>query len=279
VIITEEKVEDTKNAFGKFEEKVIISLILDQPEMASILLPYLSEDLFDVPECKYTVAQIKWYADKHSVIPSRQMLHDIMLNDLTADDQYHKEIIELVTKKSDPRDIKIISSKVVDWAKKKQYGKLYSEEAIEAQQRGDYDYIEKVFVDARKIIDFKSKFMFFFKEFQSLFEEKTVKHLTTGFPGLDATVGEGGPTKKECFCWLAPTGVGKCHTLESKIIIEDLSRIFELEVELNGKIQMFRLAGFREIQTTRGKIKVCDLTETDTITEIPTWEDKGDLCL
>jgi hypothetical protein len=278
MIITEE-VADTKNTFGKYEEKIIVSLILDQPELATVLLPYLSEDLFDVPECKYTVAQIRWHVDKYKIIPTRPMLHDIVLGDLTADDQYHKEIIELVTKRSDPRDIKIMSDKVVEWAKKKQYGKLYSEEAIEAQQRGDYVYIEKLFEDARKIIDFKAKFMFFFKEYQILYEEKSVSHLTTGFPTLDQTIGEGGPTKKECFCWLAPTGVGKCHTLESKIIIEDLSRVFELEVELNGKLQLFRLAGFRKIQTARGEVKVCDLIETDIITEIPTWEDKGDLCL
>jgi hypothetical protein len=103
--------------------------------------------------------------------------------------------------------------------------------------------------------------------------------LTTGFPSLDATIGEGGPTKKECFCWLGSTGTGKCHTLESKIIIEDLSRIFELEIELNGELQLFRLAGFRKIQTARGEVKVCDLIETDVITKVPTWEDKGDLCL
>jgi hypothetical protein len=76
----------------------------------------------------------------------------------------------------------------------------------------------------------------------------------------------GGPSPKEVVCWLAPTNVGKCHSLQSKILEKRLSRIFELELD-DGTI--IKLAGFREVQTTRGIVKVCDLTDGDDITEIP----------
>jgi hypothetical protein len=103
-----------------------------------------------------------------------------------------------------------------------------------------------------------------------------LEHIPTGFKELDKLLNDGGPSPKEVLVYLAPTGVGKCHSLQSKIIEKDLSRIFDLEME-NGSI--IKLAGFREVQTARGRIKVCDLSTGDDITEIPTIQDTGDITL
>jgi hypothetical protein len=66
--------------------------------------------------------------------------------------------------------------------------------------------------------------------------------------------------------------VGKCHTLETKIVLEDYSRIYELELNDGTTIQ---IAGYRKVKTRRGDVRVFDLTEEDDITELPasdTWD-------
>ena len=108
-----------------------------------------------------------------------------------------------------------------------------------------------------------------------LFKEDLIEHRTTGFPRLDAFLNNGGPSPKEVVCWLAPTNVGKCHTLQSKIFEERLSRIYEIELE-DGTVK--KIAGFRKVKTTRGLLRVCDLTDADDI-ELILLEDISDIVL
>ena len=108
-----------------------------------------------------------------------------------------------------------------------------------------------------------------------VFNPSANEHRTTGFPRLDKYLNDGGPSPKEVVCWLAGTNVGKCHTLESKILEERFSRIYEIELE-DGTIK--KLAGFRKIQTTRGMVRICDLTDEDDVVELPS-SDVGDIRL
>lgn len=276
---SDESLPEDNKIFGKYEERAIISLAFDQPEFFSAILSYLKDEYFESYDSKYVFSLIKYDYDKHGVILSRAMCLDIAKEGLTADDPF-KEVIDLIERESDPREVPIISAKLVEWAKKRAFSRLYSADALDAHERGDYDYVENIMEDANRIQNVGSSFYFFFNQLDELFAEDNEEKLTTGFKTLDASINMGGPTRGEVFVFMAPTGVGKCHTLESKIIIEDLSKIYKLEVEdENGKIQTFKLAGFREIQTTRGKIKVCDLTEDDNITALPNWKDEGDILL
>jgi replicative DNA helicase len=204
--------EDSKSEFGKNEEKSIISLILDEPEYASTILPYLSEDHFDVSECFFVFKVIKFHWDKHNIVISRKMLLDTVNDVLTADDP-HKDIIGVIERESDPREIPIVREKITDWAKKKAFAKLFSQESIDAHQRGDYTLVEAIVEEARKITGFQTEFFFLFDQCAKLFEHENEVHLSTGFPKLDSYINMGGPVKGDCFCFLAPTGVGKSIAL------------------------------------------------------------------
>lgn len=265
-----------EHPFGEHEEEAIASLIIDHPEFFVSLAKFIKYQLFNRVEVQFVVASIMDYYKKHSLFPTRGMLLDGIKRKLTVDSPSYEDIIKIAQRQSDPREIPELKERLMEWARSKAYGLLYDPDVIQRYKDGDYEYVEEIFNQARNIQDVGTGTLWFFDEVESLFTINSQDHFTTGFKQLDHYLNDGGPCRKESFIYMAPTGVGKCHTLESKIIEERLSRIFEIELE-NGKI--CKLAGFREVQTTRGKVKVCDLASGDDITEIPNCEDVGDLQL
>lgn len=202
------------NAFGKAEEQAIISLAFDQPEFFSAILQHLRDEHFEQYETKFIFNIIKFYHEKHNVIITRPMAIDIAEQQLVADDP-HAEIIALIKRELDPRDEPIITERLIEWARKKQYGLLYSQEALDAHERGDYTYQDKVIEDARRITKFGTELFWFFDQYEQLFIEDTEERLTTGFDRLDHALNNGGPVKKEVLCFLAPTNVGKSIAIEN----------------------------------------------------------------
>jgi hypothetical protein len=194
---------------------------------------------------------------------------------LTVDDPY-EEILSIVDRPSNPRETPILRQTLRDWIEHQSYAQLYSDEALAAHQRGDHEVLRKIVDSAINIKSAGQQGFWFFDQIDELFADKAVEHIKTGFAGLDRELNDGGPSPGEVLIYLAPTGVGKCHSLQSKIIEKDLSRIFDLEME---DATIIKLAGFREVQTTRGRIRVCDLSVGDDITEIPTIQDAGDITL
>ena len=266
--------------FGTHEEEAIASLIVDHPEFFSSIVKFLKFELFKRLEVQYVIAQILDYYHEFDVFPTRGMLVDAIKKKLTVDSFKYEEIVAIAQRKSDPREIPAIKGRLMEWAKSRAYGLLYDPDTIARYNNGDFAAVEEVFEQARNVKDIGTNTLWFFDELEKLFDEEQIERFTTGFKQLDAymhpTASGGGPSRKESLIWMAPTGVGKCHTLESKIIEKKLSQIVEIELE-NG--QIIKLAGFREIQTARGAVRVCDLTEADDIIEIPIIEDAGDISM
>jgi len=260
--------------FGEHEEEAIISLILDYPEIYVGISKFLDPTIFSNPIAAFVLSAIKSDFDAHGVIPSRKLLFDKMSRSLTVEDDY-EPILQLVNRESDPREVPFIREHVKDWAEHRTFDLLYSDAAIAAHNRGDHTFLRQIFDEASRLNHSGSKAFWLFKQIDELFVQNAVEHIKTGFRDLDKCLNDGGPSTGEVLVWLAPTGVGKCHSLESKIIEEKLSRIYEIEVE-NAVV---KLAGFREIQTARGAVRVCDLEEGDDITSLPIVEDKGDIQL
>lgn len=260
--------------FGEYEEQAIISLILDNPEFFVNIISHLSQSLFVSPQSKYIITHILNYNEKFHVLPTRGILLDRIKKHLTVDDSNLDEILTLVARESDPREIPAIKSAILDWTKHKIINTIYSTEATNAVANKDYEKIYEILEKAKYVQDIGQKGLWLFEDYERLFTIEQSEMFTTGIDQLDAFLEN--PTRGEVLVYMAPTGVGKCHTLDSKIIEERLSRIYEIELE-NGKI--IKLGGFREIQTSRGTVKVCDLTERDDITEIPIICDEGDLSL
>jgi len=268
------KFDNTQEAmFGPSEEEAIVSLILEHPETFIPMARFITADLFKGMAAKYVISMLKQEYDKYGSVPTRGMFRDKVARTLDTNDPY-QEILDLIEKKGDPRDLVRIRDQIKDWVQHQTLGLLYSEEALDAHARGDYEYLEKIFNDANRVALSADTGFWFFDQYEEILADNAIEHIDTGFDRLNGLLNEGGPSPKEVVVWLAPTGVGKCHSLQSKIIERDLSRIFELELD-DGKI--IKVAGFREIQTSRGTIRVCDLIEEDNITCLPDIEDTGDI--
>jgi hypothetical protein len=257
--------------FKHLQEEAIISLALDHPEFFASVISHIKPQLFSRLETALVIAELLNLYEKFDIIPSRGILKDHMESKITVDDPY-EEILRLIERKSDYREVPIVKDLLLQWARQKAFGLIYKKDAIDAYQEGNYTYIQKILDDANRIVDVgDSTGLWLFENLDIIFEPDLSEHRTTGFPRLDKLLNNGGPSPKEVLCWLAPTNVGKCISLQSKIIEKNLSRIYRLELE-DG--QVFEIAGFRRVQTTRGMVRVCDLTDEDEVTATPTDTDR-----
>lgn len=195
--------------FRKLQEEAIISLALDQPEFFAAVANYLKPDLFTRIETAWVIAEILNLYEKYNIIPTRGILKECLESSVTVDDPY-EEIFRLVDRKSDHREVPIVKDLLLKWARQQAFGLLYKQDAISAFQEGNYDYIQKLFDEANKIVDVGDNTgLWLFDNLEILFKEDMVEHRTTGFPRLDKYLNNGGPGPKEVLCWLAPTNVGK----------------------------------------------------------------------
>lgn len=235
--------EDSANKpFGPYQEEAIIALSLDHPEFITGVIRFLKPDMFKRMECRYVIATILNLYEKYQVVPTRAILKDVVESTLTSSDPFDI-ILPIIEKKSNPRDIPIIKDTLLKWARVRAFGMLYSEEAIEAYNSENYEYIEKIVNEANRIADVGDKGFWFLENFELLFEPDAIEHRTTGFQRLDGILNNGGPSPKEVVCWLAPTNVGKSvflvnnaisslrgHTADGKTGQDVLFITFEMDV-------------------------------------------------
>lgn len=257
--------QENNKQFAPYEEEAIVSLALDHPELFMSAARFMKPDMFMRIEVRLIIAEILNSYEQYSIIPTRKLLRSKMESYITEDDKF-EEIFRIVDRQSEPREIPIIKDTLLKWSRTRAYGLLYSEDAVAAYHRGDFTYLEEIVNSANRIADIGNNGFWFFEDYQLLFQPDAIQHRTTGFPKLDKCLNNGGPSAKEVVCYLSATNVGKCHTDQTLIIEERLSRIYELELE-DGSF--LNLRGSREVQTTRGRIKVADLTEEDCFTEVP----------
>jgi replicative DNA helicase len=203
--------------FGPYQEESIIALALDYPEFVTGVIRFLKPEMFKRLECRFVIAQILNMYEQYGVVPTRAILKDTLESSLTSSDPF-EIILPIVEKKSNPRDIPIIKDTLLKWAKVRAYGLLYSEEALEAYNNEDFEFIEKIVNEANRIADVGDKGFWFLENFEILFLPDTIEHRTTGFPRLDHILNNGGPSPKEVVCWLAPTNVGKSVLLVNNAI-------------------------------------------------------------
>lgn len=200
--------EEIIRPFGSYEEEAIISLALDYPEFFTAVSGFLQPTLFKRMECQWVIAEILNAFEEFNTIPTREILYDRISAKITEDDPYD-EVLKLVTRKSNHREIPMVKDTLLKWAKDRQYGMLYSDEAIEAFRMGNYEVLEDLVSQANRIADVSEGGFWFFENLELLFQEDIIDHRSTGFPKLDRLLNNGGPSKKEVVCWLAGTNVGK----------------------------------------------------------------------
>jgi replicative DNA helicase len=256
------------------EEKAVIAMALDEPMFFSSIIDQIKTDYFSLDETKYVYKVIKFCYDNKGEIPTRSLVKALVEKTLTVDQENFRDILEICDYQINPRDYDLVKDRFITWLRSKTLDEVYHDNIIEAARNGNYTELEKIVERASRIQDLSGDYMWFFKDIEKIFSKTIEVKYTTGFPELDKYINEGGPTKGDVMVWMGTTGSGKCCSLQSKIIVEKLSAIYELEME-NGKT--IKLAGYKKIKTQRGEIMVCDLAKEDNIEEIPVEEDEGDI--
>jgi len=206
-----------ENTFGKYQEEAIVSIALDIPEFFSSVGRFITPSMFSRVETQYVMAHILNEVEKNGTVPTRKLLRDHIEETITEDEPF-EEVLRIVDRKSNPREVPMIKDTLIKWAKSKAYGMIYSDEVQDAYYRGDYSHLEAIIDEAHKIADVGDNGFWFFEEAESLFREDAVEHRTTGFPKLDKLLNNGGPSPGEVVCWMAATNVGKSILLVNNAI-------------------------------------------------------------
>lgn len=232
--------EDIIRPFGAYEEEAIISLALDYPEFFAAISGFIQPTLFKRAECQWVIAEILNAFTEFNAIPTREILYDRISTKITEDDPYD-QVLSLVMRKSNHREIPMVKDTLLKWAKDRQYGMLYSDEAIEAFRMGNYEILENLVNQANRIADVSEGGFWFFENLELLFQEDIIDHRSTGFPKLDRLLNNGGPSKKEVVCWLAGTNVGKSILLCNNAISSLQSETINGEVGQDVLLITFEL--------------------------------------
>lgn len=241
-----DEIEEVGNSspFGPATEKSMISLAFDCPEFFITVGSYLSDKHFRLAETKFIFAVIKKLWDETGFVPTRAITRDAVLKELTVDDDY-EPILEIIDRETDRREIPFVKRDLTTFAKDRAFGILFSEEGINAYERRDYDELEKIFNEARKITDVTSTGLTFFEDTSVLFEKSDRKTLTSGFPKLDRLIEGGGPAKGEVLCYMAPSGVGKSLLIPHTGIacLKRGCNVLHITLELSAQKTALRYAG------------------------------------
>lgn len=240
------EVEQVGNStpFGPSTEKSIISLAFDHPDFFSSVGSYLSDKHFRLVETRYLFVLIKQMWDETGFVPTKSMLRDRALKELTVDDNY-EPILEIIDREPNKREVPFVKKEMTNFARDRAFGVLFSEEGINAYEAQDYDRLELIFNEARKITDVTTNGLTFFDELNILWDQDDRTVFTCGFPKLDRLIEGGGPAKGEVFCWMAPTGVGKSILLPHSGIacMKRGCNILHITLELSKKKTSLRYAG------------------------------------
>lgn len=249
--------------FGAYEEKVIVSLAFDAPEFYMTIAKNIEPKDFSTFETKFLITIIHDYINKKDIIPTREIIYDRVTKILSANDNC-SAVLELINRRSNPREVKLIKSIIIDWARSKAFGKLYDDEALTAYEKRDFSKLEKIFDEATKITENSGKGLWFFNSTDILFEESFDQKLTTGFTKLDHYLNDGGPSKKEVLCYAANTGVGKSIALVNSAVanIKKSQKILHFSLEMSDRKTAQRYAScFANIKINEHKKHRDSLTD------------------
>lgn len=230
-------------------DKFFISFIIDNPEFYKIINEYIIPTDFenDIDQLIYRFIQLLY--KKHKTVPTRETLKRVINDKLKTDNDISKieKIYQTINFQIDPRDSAIVRDNIKDFVKRKIYERLYSEDAIRAASKGDFDRIDMIVEEAKKIdvVDDECVDYFSDENIKEIFEDEKVEHLTCGITALDVYLHNGGPVRGEVFCWLAPTGRGKSILMANggALLVSRGYDVLHISLEMSIRDNSVRYAG------------------------------------
>lgn len=211
--------EEMESEFDAFEEEVIVSLAMDNPDYFVSIHHLLEPTLFALPHVQYIVNELIDCAQKWQTVPQRMAFTKLIKSTLGIDSDYWLEIKNLLERPASYRDLPMVKDKLDGWVKRRQISKLYSKEGSDAFQRGDFEKLIDIVEGVTKFNQESYKCFDLMDDMDQLFLPDNSVHMTTGFKMLDKCLNNGGPSPGEVVLYMGPTNVGKsiflCNTAVS----------------------------------------------------------------
>lgn len=253
-----------EQVFGPHEEEAIISLILDNPEFAIPAQPYLDIGLFKRDATKFVLAGLINYYEDYQLFPTRRLFRDRMAKILSVDDALASEVLAIIDRPSDPREVPAIKDSLLKWTKKQVYGMIWNNDTIQRYNSGDYAYIDDIVEKARLVTDVGMGGLWLFDDLERIFDEDTAEEFTCSIDLIDNNMHDGGQHRKEMFVWMAPTGVGKSIALANSAIANSKrgKKVLWITLELSDTISGLRSLGIMTDKPINNKIKRKDNKES-----------------
>ena len=230
-------------------DKFFISFIIDNPNFYKLINEYITPADFEDNIHKLIYQSIQMLYNKYKTVPSRDGLKKFINDKLRTNIDIKKieRIYETINYEIDPRDSLLIKNDIIDFVKKKIYERLYTERAITAASKGDFEEINKIIEEAQRLDMIEDECVDYFSDenIRDIFQEEKVENLTSGFPALDLYLHNGGPIRGEVLCWLAPTGKGKSIVMANggALLVKRGYDVLHISLEMNIHDNSVRYAG------------------------------------
>lgn len=216
-----------------YEEQAIISFAFDEHETFAQAIPFLKKEHFRKVEHQFIFEIIRRHFEKHEVVPTRSWALDVARRNLGPDDDFIP-ILEGINRESNPRDLGAVKKTIIDWTKHKAYAQLLTKEAVDAIVNHQYEAIDQLVEEARRITNVENIGIDFFNAYPLLLNKENIEMLPTGFPQLDALL-NGGLERGRVFMWQAATNVGKSIFLvhNGRVCVEKGYKVLHITLEMS----------------------------------------------
>lgn len=266
--------EKPSTPFGEYEEQAIIALMLDNPQFFINLITHFDQSIFSTPQVKYVITHILNYNEKYHILPTREMLIDRVKKHLTADDPNLDDILELISRDSNPRDVPAIKAAITEWVKHRIINTIYSTDAVNAVANKDYDKIYDILEKARQVQEVGNNGLWLFEDYERLFIFNESEQFTSGLGKLDQHLEC--LSRREVLCYMAPTGVGKSLMLVNAAVGNSRKgkRVLYITLELSDVKSAIRAVGSLTGKRVN-KEKVIQDNKSDIISSLTAYKAAG----
>ncbi|MBA3484294.1 MAG: hypothetical protein H0T51_21030, partial [Pirellulales bacterium] len=125
-----EQLQQAPADFGPQEEEAIVSLLLEKPDLFNNQIPHLQPALFRAATANAVMAAIHTLWLDKGVIAPRYIIRDALAQALKVGDFGWEDILKLVDRRPDVREIPFILDNLTGFIRKRILAKLHSDEAL-----------------------------------------------------------------------------------------------------------------------------------------------------
>jgi len=202
-----------------FQIKLLNNILIDK-NFGKNIVEHINPKYFDNQYFKFIMQMIKEYYNKYSTIPSFEALEQVTLLEQSSDMATKNIGDMLIEIKNIPmEDNAFVQEKSLKFCKQQELKKAIKKvnSIMEKGEFESYDLCEEYIRKATQIGEQDNSNIEVFENANDVMEKDFRHPIPTGINGIDNLL-NGGLAKGELGLVLAPSGIGKCQPMSSKIL-------------------------------------------------------------